>query len=128
MQKKSALLEDLAEIDRDTEALKVREGRVPAATVQVGAYSYTEGILPVTVTDIENVEVGVQSIQIAVWTQEDQSDLQWIQLENMGDGSYSGNVNVAASGYRTGEYQIHAYVVDGNGEQNVLGTAVGFVE
>ena len=128
MQKKSALLEDLAEIDRDTEALKVREGRVPAATVQVGAYSYTEGILPVTVTDIENVEVGVQSIQIAVWTQEDQSDLQWSQLENMGDGSYSGNVNVAASGYRTGEYQIHAYVVDGNGEQNVLGTAVGFVE
>ena len=128
MQKKSGLLEELAEIDRDTESLKVREGRVPTATVQVGTYSYTQGLLPVTVIDIENVEAGVQSIQIAVWTQEDQSDLQWIQLENMGDGSYSGNVNVAASGYRTGEYQIHAYVVDGNGEQSVLGTAVGFVE
>ena len=128
MQKKSGLLEELAEINRDTESLKVREGRVPTATVQVGTYSYTQGLLPVTVIDIENVEAGVQSIQIAVWTQEDQSDLQWIQLENMGDGSYSGNVNVAASGYRTGEYQIHAYVVDGNGEQSVLGTAVGFVE
>ena len=128
MQKKSGLLEELAEIDRDTESLKVREGRVPTATVQVGTYSYTQGLLPVTVIDIENVEAGVQSIQIAVWTQEDQSDLQWIQLENMGDGSYSGNVNVAASGYRTGEYQIHAYAVDGNGEQSVLGTAVGFVE
>lgn len=121
--KKSKMLEQLADI-KDNKELMIREGRAPMAMVTAGEYQRDAGLIPVSVTNVENVTNGIQSVQIAVWTAEDQSDLQWISMEKTAEGVYTTNVNVMSFGFREGEYQIHAYVVDGNGEQSILGTTV----
>lgn len=122
LQRKSELMEELASIDRDSEALKMREGNIPKAAVEVGDYQSDTGMLPVKVSDIENVENGIQSVLITVWTTEDQSDLQWIQMEADEEGNYRTDVNVQGFEYQEGECQIHAYVVDENGEQSIVGS------
>ena len=127
LKRKSKMMEELADLDEDNKELMIREGRAPKATVIAGEYQRDLGLIPVSVTDIENMTDGVQSVQMAVWTKEDQSDLQWIPMETTGDGTYTANVNVMSYGFYLGEYQIHVYVVDGDGEQSMLGTAVGIV-
>ena len=122
LQRKSELMEELASIDRDSEALKMREGNIPKAAVEVGDYQSDTGMLPVKVSDIENVENGIQSVLIAVWTTEDQSDLQWIQMEADEEGNYRTDANVQGFEYQEGECLIHAYVVDENGERSIVGS------
>lgn len=127
LKRKSKMMEELADLDENNKELMIREGRAPKATVIAGEYQRELGLIPISVTDIENVEGEIQSMQMAVWTKEDQSDLQWIPMETTGDGTYTANVNVMSYGFYLGEYQIHVYVIDGNGERSILGTAVGVV-
>ena len=127
LQKKSEFLEDLANIDYDSQELKIREGWAPTGTVSADVYQSSTGILPVTVTDLSNMPDNIQSVQMAVWTTEDQSDLQWIPLTAMDDGSYAGEINVANYGYKTGTYNINAYLTDGSGAQYMLCSATGEV-
>lgn len=127
LRKKSKMMEELADIDKDSKALMIREGRVPKATITAGEYQRETGLIPVSVTNIENVTNGIQSVQMIVWTKADQSDQQWIPMGINEDGTYTANINVMSYGFYEGEYQIYVYVVDGNGEQSVLGTAVGIV-
>lgn len=122
LKRKSELMEELASIDRDNNALKTREGNIPKAVVEIGNYQSTTGILSVNVSDIENVENEIQSVLIAVWTTEDQSDLQWIQMEVNEEGNYQADINVQGFEDPEGKYQIHAYVVDENGGQNIMGS------
>lgn len=128
LKRKSKMMEELADLDEDNKELMIREGRAPKATVIAGEYQRDLGLIPVSVTDIENVTDGVQSVQMAVWTKEDQSDLQWIPMEATGDGTYTANVNVMSYGFYVGEYQIHVYAVDGDGEINILRTLAVKVE
>ena len=127
LKRKSKMMEELADLDEDNKELMIREGRAPKATVIAGEYQRDLGLIPVSVTDIENVVGEIQSMQMAVWTKADQSDLQWIPMETTGDGTYTANVNVVSYGFYEGEYKIHVYAVDGSGEQSVPGTAVGIV-
>lgn len=127
--KKSKLLERLGSIDENSEALALREGRVvsPVADVTTGEYSPDTGTLPVYVSNIQGVDSGIQSMLVAVWHDEDQNDLTWIQATMQADGSYVGTINVPDFDYKTGEYYIDAYVVDNDGEQYVLGSTTGVV-
>lgn len=127
LRKKSKMMEELADIDKDSKTLMIREGRVPKATITAGEYQREAGLIPVSVTNIENVTNGIQSVQMIVWTKADQSDQQWIPMGITEDGTYTANINVMSYGFYEGEYQIYVYVVDGNGEQSVLGTSVGIV-
>ena len=127
LKKNSKMMEEMADLDKDNKELMIREGRAPKASVIAGEYQRDQGLIPVSVTDIENVTNGIQSVQMAVWTKVDQSDLQWIPMEITGDGTYTANVNVMSYGFYEGEYQIHVYAVDGDGEWSILGTAVGIV-
>lgn len=128
LKKKSQLIEELADIDYDSQSLMEREGRVPTGTVYADPYLRDIGGIPVTVTDLVNLPDTVQSVQIAVWTNEDQSDLQWIQLTDRGDGSYGANINVANYGFKLGVYYIDAYIVDGTGTPYMLGQTTGYVD
>lgn len=128
LKKNSQLIEKLADIDYDSESLKVREGRVPTGTVYADPYLRDIGGIPVTVTDLANLPDEVQSVQIAVWTNEDQSDVQWIQLEAREDGSYGANINVANYGFKLGVYYIDAYIVDSTGTPYMIGQATGYVD
>lgn len=128
LEKNSKLIEELADLDQDSKELMIREGRASAATVFAGEYQRDLGLIPVSVTNTENVTEGIQSVQMAVWTTVDQSDLQWITMENSTDGTYTANVNVMSFGFREGEYQIHVYVVDANGDLSKIGTTVAIVD
>lgn len=128
LKKNSQLIEKLADIDYDPESLKVREGRVPTGTVYADPYLRDIGGIPVTVTDLANLPDEVQSVQIAVWTNEDQSDLQWIQLGAREDGSFGANINVANYGFKLGVYYIDAYIVDSTGTPYMIGQATGYVD
>ena len=128
LKKKSKMMEQMADIDKNSKELMLREGRAPTAAITVGEYQRDKGLIPVTVSNIENVNDGIQSVQIAVWTEEDQSDLQWIPMEITEEEMYTANINILSFGFKEGEYQIHAYVVNSNGKQDILGNTVGIVD
>lgn len=129
LQKESKLMQELTStINEDSTELMIREGRAPTATVTVQPYSYLDGWLPVQVTDLANAEPDTSTINIAVWTEEDKSDQQWIQAVLQADGTFLCNINVANFGFKTGQYNIEAYLIDNTGTQYLLGSAVGYVE
>lgn len=127
LSKKSEFMIKLANIDKNTKDLMIREGRLPVADVSVDAYQYETGSLPVSVTNIRNMQNDIASVMLAVWTNEDQSDLQWIEMGEIEEECYYINVNVSNFNYKEGEYYIQGYVVDSLGEQYQIGEAVGIV-
>ena len=129
LQKKSKLMEELTStINKDAEELLIREGRAPTATVTVQEYSYQNGWLPVRITDLANADTATSTVNIAVWMEEDRSDQQWIQAELQADGTYLCNINVANFGFKLGQYNIEAYLIDNTGAQYLLGSTTGLVE
>lgn len=122
MSRKSKLMETLADINEDSEALMIREGKSPAADLTVGAYDYETGLFSLAVNNFVNVDTGsIQSMSAAVWTEDNQSDLQWIPLDAQEEGSYAGAVKVPNFDYKTGTYHVHVYMTDNNGEATFLG-------
>ena len=67
----------------------------------------------------------IASVTAAVWHNEDQSDLQWVELPQNEDGTYSTNVNIANFNFVLGEYHIHVYAVNTDGQQYFLGEGMG---
>lgn len=129
LNKESNFMNELAEsIDLNDEELLRREGKLPVADVIVLDYNYELGILPVVISNFDHIEDGISSINVAVWTESDQSDVQWMQAEPQGDGSYVMNINVPEFEFKTGIYYIDVYLVDQQGEQQLLGSAQGYVE
>ena len=127
--KESELMDRLTEdIDEENKELKIREGIAPSATATALPYDYQVGVLQVVISDFKNTEEGIAGITTAVWTKDDQSDLQWIQAEEQQDGSYIANVNVPNFGFATGEYYVDVYMTDKTGEQFLIASATGFVE
>lgn len=127
--KKSKLMEEIADLDEDKEEILRRDGKIdPAAEITVGAYDNMTGIFPIEVKNIVRVSDEVATVLAAIWTYEDQSDLQWIKLEDHGDGSYAVDINMAGFNYVPGVYQIHIYVIDSVGNQHVVGVTEEVVE
>lgn len=125
--KNSELMEKLADLE-DNQELLIREGKSPKAVLQVEEYEDERMILPVRVKKFENVLNGVANVMLAVWTEENQSDLQWIQMEIQEDSSYYVEINISNFGYKVGEYEIHGYIIDGAGERYKVAEAIGVVE
>lgn len=72
---KSKLMEELASIDDTKEEVLRRDGKLPTANAWTEVYERDTGALPVVVTDIANIPKDISQVMIAVWTNEDQSDL-----------------------------------------------------
>lgn len=127
--KKSELMDRLTEdIDEDSPELQIREGTAPTASAAALPYDYTTGVLQIVINDIMNADDGIAGITVAVWTMDDQSDLQWIQAEAQADGSYLANVNVPNFGFATGEYYVDVYLTDNVGNQFLVTSTVGYVQ
>ena len=127
LEKKSTLLEKIAALDENKQELLVREGKGPKADIIVGEYEEEIGGLPVSVAEFQNIPNGVANIMVAVWKDEKQSDLQWIQMEIQEDNSYYVCIDLSNFSYQSGQYYIHAYVIDGAGEQYKIAEAIGNV-
>lgn len=128
LEKRSELLDRLANIDEESPELVAREGKIPTADVEVGAYQSDSGVLSLTVTNIENIQEDIQSMMVAVWSSEDQSDLQWIPLEGDDQNGYSVNIDMATFDFKTGLYNLHIYFVDSNGQQCMLAETTAVIE
>ena len=127
LQKKSDLIDKLAEIDENSEALLLKEGKIPSGELWIGEYDYHTAFFPVSVSNITG-EDGIASILVAVWHEEDQSDLQWIELQQNEDETYFIDVNMANFNFVSGEYHIHAYAVMTDGRRYFLGESIGTVQ
>ena len=115
LKKKSELIDKLADIDENSEELLLRQGKVPTGEIAVGEYDYHTAALPVIVYNIANDD-SIASVTAAVWHNEDQSDLQWVELPQNEDGTYSTNVNIANFNFVLGGYHIHVYAVNTDGQ------------
>lgn len=85
---RSKLLDQLADVDGESEILKERENNTYSATIALGNYQHDSRSLPVRLSNIKGNQDAVEKIQLAVWKEEDQNDLQWIDMQRQMDGSY----------------------------------------
>lgn len=132
LKKESHFMNELAKsIDLESEELLKREGKLPSANLTVMNYDYLSGILQVVVSDLQNVKENVSvipSINAAVWTEENQADIQWVEGEAQPDGSYLVNIYVPDFSYKTGIYYIDVYLKMNEDEKYLLGNTQGYVE
>ena len=129
LSKKSKKLEELGSINENSEELRMRFGdtaeAAPEAGLAVGDYDAETEQLPVIVSDIVDPGNGIESVLLAVWTAQDQSDLLWTQTGLQSDGTYYGNLYIPADAFANGTYIIDAYVVDGDGTPHIIGEING---
>ena len=96
---------------------KKEEGKVPTAEIKSEKYKSEEGVLALKVKNIKYIQNGIQSVTAAIWKNEDQSDLQWIPMAIQKDGSCTTKIDMNIWNKEDGEYNVHIYIVDGNGNQ-----------
>ena len=58
---------------------------------------------------------GVEKIEVAVWSQNNQKDLKWYTLGSDNNGNYQCQVNIKSHNYNYGTYQVHAYLTTKTG-------------
>lgn len=73
--------------------------------------------IKISVDDLKNMKNGVQSATAAVWSNRDQSDLQWVPLAVQDDGKWTGKAHVKKIEKNNGMYNVHVYMIDGTGAQ-----------
>ena len=127
LNKQSELMTQLADIDESSEELLVREGKISTGEVVIGEYQRQTGTIPLTVQQITGGE-NIQSILVAVWINDDQSDLQWIELQMNEDSNYTTDINMKNFGFIPGDYNMHVYAITGDGEQYFIGGEMKHVE
>ena len=127
LERKSELMEKLAALDKNKQELLTRKGKYPKAVISVEEYRAENAVIPVRIANFENIINDVAEVSLSVWTAEDQSDMQWIQMSIQEDGSYYADIDISIFGYKQGEYSIHAYIVDSEGDQYRVAEAIGAV-
>ncbi|MCI9076291.1 MAG: sulfatase-like hydrolase/transferase [Dorea sp.] len=126
--KKSEFLTELAKLDEEDNLLLVRKGTGPRVNLDASSYDYYNGKIYVTASEFQNIDKEIASVQLAVWTVQDQSDLQWVGMYQRDDGSYYGEVETAGFGYKPGQYNMQAYIFDTAGKTYLAGGAQTMVE
>ena len=122
MLKKSKLMEKLSDIDEEEYRRKEDEKVSPTADVKIKKTGKDNQVL-IKVENIEHLKKGLQSITAAVWKNEDQSDLQWVNLAVFENGICKTKVDLSNYEPMQGEYNVHIYIIDGKGDaHNVAGT------
>lgn len=117
LSRNSKFLEELESVDEDTEALKQRH----TANLEIEPYNTTSNSFDVWVKDITGDAEDIEAVKVAVWKQEDQSDIQWIYLESDEEGEYFSKINMDLYNSELGTYQVHAYAETAHDEEVFLG-------
>ena len=76
--------------------------------------SSPKGSFDVIVKNISS-KSGVQSVQVPVWSQPDQSDLIWYSAKKQSDGTYKVTVELSKHQNHKGTYNIHTYITTETG-------------
>ena len=116
LSKNSKFLDNLENVDESAEALRQRH----VAQIEIGGYNVKKTSFDVQVEDMTGDPEDILSVKAAVWTQEDQSDLQWIELK--GDGKdYQAVIDMNMFGLEPGTYHVHIYAETAHDEAVFLG-------
>lgn len=122
LSKKSTFMEQLANVDpTKEEVLKREEKRKPHATMKISKSTSDEAILSVTVKKIENVTGNISQMRLALWTEDDQSDIQYIEMTQNKDGVYDTQVNINEIVEEKAECHLAPYAMLETGEEYELG-------
>lgn len=124
VQKESELMNKLiSEIDTENENLLKREGKIKAAEIEIGEYDSWSGCLTIHVDEIREFdEAELETVSIAVWKEEDKSDIKWTNGVQQEDGSYLVTIDFSRYDYESGEYNFHTYAILSNSIREVLDT------
>ena len=114
LKQKSKLLTKMSSIDKKKYEDSIETP--PSGEIKIGQYNKKKRELEVRVKNITYGTKGIQTASIAVWKNEDQSDLQWIPLTLYKKGVFKTTIDMDIFDDEEGKYNIHAYVVDGEGE------------
>ena len=86
----------------------------PKGKTEVRNYNSVKGSFDVIVKNISS-KSGVQSVQVPVWSQPDQSDLIWYSAKKQSDGTYKVTVELSKHQNHKGTYNIHTYITTETG-------------
>ena len=126
LSKRSELLDELtSDVDPDSTALKVREGRAPTADAVIEIPDPAAGAARIVISNFENTETGIASVSAAVWTADDQSDVLWVPAAAQPDGTYLAEFNLAGAGFASGNYHLDVYLTDDQGDQYCISSTTG---
>lgn len=114
LKQKSKLLTKMSSIDKKKYEDSIETP--PSGEIKLGKYNKKERKLEVKVKNITYGTKGIQTASIAVWKNEDQSDLQWLPLTLYKKGVFKSTIDMDIFDDEEGKYNIHAYVVDGDGQ------------
>lgn len=64
---------------------------------------------------------GVAAVDVAVWSQDNQSDMKWYSAKWDGGQNWNVHADIANHGYNYGTYRVHVYITGGNGVRNYVG-------
>ena len=116
LKRKSKLLNQMAQIDKKKYEEEIAAQTNPIAKAKAGKYNAETEEIPITVKKVQYADKGIQSIMAAVWKYDDQSDLQWVPLAMYDGDVWKGNINISGYDSPEGAYNIHLYLMDGNGD------------
>ncbi|MFV0364146.1 MAG: GBS Bsp-like repeat-containing protein [Suipraeoptans sp.] len=98
--------------EEEVDMLKLLEESV---VVTKGPYDYRNACFDISIDNVPD-DFNPQSVQVAMWSKEDQSDLRWYDCSPMEDGTYQTRVYSSDFGNVSGIYTIHIYFIDEMGE------------
>lgn len=128
LMKKSEFLEGMINIDENSEKMLTRKKEKAVVTVAPGGYQPDTGLWPVSLEGLSYDGEEEVTLSIAVWQNEDQSDVRWYTAERDEQGNYTAWIHMGDYGYRFGGYNIHVYMEDSEGNEYLVGAIRGIVE
>lgn len=128
LKRKSSFMQKLSRIEASDDKLQVEEEQASkaGALVTVEPYNADLSILPIRISDITGIQE-VKQINIAFWTQDDMSDVQWIQAAPQADGSYRSDLDIAHYNYKSQPYNIHVYIIGDHERQYLVAQIHGAI-
>lgn len=128
LQKRSDFIDNLANINEDSEELMKRDGRIPSGAVWNDDYDSESGVIHVYMDSLNGINEDVSAMGIKVWTQDDQSDMTWIDFYGPDENEvYHADVDLSAYGYASGTYHVQGSLTYTSGTEYLLGDEVDVV-
>ncbi|MHC5215454.1 GBS Bsp-like repeat-containing protein [Enterococcus sp. LJL128] len=85
----------------------------PSFEASVDVAAAAKGKFEVTIKPSSNS--GVKEIQVPIWSQANQSDIQWYTAKLQNDGTYKLSATISNHNYNVGNYKVHVYMTTNNG-------------
>ncbi|WP_306480432.1 sulfatase-like hydrolase/transferase [Mediterraneibacter sp.] len=120
LKKKSEFLEEISGIDKNNETVLIREGKKEGAYIETKVESDS---IKVSIEKIDPaIKEKINTIVLAVWTEEGQRDLQWIDAEKISETEYEANIKFDLFNNAKGKYYIDVRAIEFTDVEYVIGS------